>query len=148
MGRRSKILKSVRRRVYERDDWTCQYCGLRIEPRAADERDGTAAPSLPTGPTSWISLELDHVVPHSAGGPGTVGNLRAACSPCNRRKSHVLAHDDWQGRFDAAIQIMHEGPADIDTARRAAMTIAGTYVTVIDTAPKEEDPDAHPQHQA
>ncbi len=31
-------------------------------------------------------LTLDHVVPVSAGGPGSLANLQLLCLPCNRRK--------------------------------------------------------------
>jgi len=53
----------TRREVFTRDDYTCQYCGLR-------SRD----------------LTLDHVLPRSKGGKHTWDNLVAACGPCNHRK--------------------------------------------------------------
>lgn len=53
---------SVRREVMERDGFACLECGA-VE-----------------------DLSLDHIVPHSHGGPETVENLRVLCRPCNSRK--------------------------------------------------------------
>ena len=50
-----------RRRIYERDDHTCQFCG--------------------NGASS-----LDHLVPKVLGGPDRWENLVAACGTCNRLK--------------------------------------------------------------
>jgi 5-methylcytosine-specific restriction endonuclease McrA len=52
-----------RKEVFIRDNYTCQYCGIRT-------RD----------------LTLDHVVPRSKGGPHTWENLVSACRHCNHRK--------------------------------------------------------------
>jgi len=53
----------IRARIFERDDYTCTYCGAR----------GTA-------------LECDHIVPVARGGDSTDDNLTTACKPCNRSK--------------------------------------------------------------
>ena len=53
-----------RREVFQRDSYTCQYCG----------RQGR-------------DLTLDHVVPRRQGGPHIWENVVAACIPCNRRKA-------------------------------------------------------------
>lgn len=76
---RSAIPAQVRLAVYLRDYWTCQICGLQIPPRNEQEREGLRAPRTPEG----VPLTLDHRVPFSQGGADTVGNLRAACLPCN-----------------------------------------------------------------
>lgn len=52
-----------RREVFRRDDYTCQYCGIRTR-----------------------SLTVDHVVPKHRGGASTWTNLASACRACNRRK--------------------------------------------------------------
>ena len=52
-----------RHEVFIRDNYTCQYCGIRT-------RD----------------LTLDHVIPRSKGGLHTWDNLVSACPPCNHRK--------------------------------------------------------------
>jgi 5-methylcytosine-specific restriction endonuclease McrA len=52
-----------RHEVFLRDDFTCQYCGLRT-------RD----------------LTLDHVIPRSKGGRDSWENLVSACKTCNHRK--------------------------------------------------------------
>jgi 5-methylcytosine-specific restriction endonuclease McrA len=52
-----------RREIFIRDNYTCQYCGVRT-------RD----------------LTLDHVIPRSKGGPHTWENLVSACKNCNHRK--------------------------------------------------------------
>ncbi|HLE81912.1 MAG TPA: HNH endonuclease [Dehalococcoidia bacterium] len=55
-----------RREIFERDRWTCQYCGERVT-----EKNAT----------------LDHFVPQSKGGSPTKDNLRTACLDCNSTKS-------------------------------------------------------------
>jgi 5-methylcytosine-specific restriction endonuclease McrA len=52
-----------RREIFLRDDYTCQYCGMR-------SRD----------------LTLDHVVPKHRGGGHSWDNLVSACRSCNHRK--------------------------------------------------------------
>jgi hypothetical protein len=53
--------------VLKRDHFTCQYCGRR-------------APA--------VEIEVDHVVPRSAGGTDDLTNLVAACFECNSGKSN------------------------------------------------------------
>jgi len=61
---------SVRTRfeVFKRDDFSCQYCGKR---------------------SPDVVLEVDHIVPVSAGGLDDPINLRTACWDCNRGKRDV-----------------------------------------------------------
>jgi 5-methylcytosine-specific restriction endonuclease McrA len=54
-----------RRNVFLRDDYRCQYCGLRFPAK---------------------ELTCDHVVPRAQGGGMSWENVVAACGPCNRRK--------------------------------------------------------------
>ena len=54
---------SVRRKVFERDNYTCQFCG------------------------SKENLTLDHIWPKSKGGKFILENLKVLCFPCNQRKS-------------------------------------------------------------
>lgn len=50
--------------------------------RAVLARDGAACTSC----LSTDRIELDHIVPYSRGGLGTVENLQVLCKACNRRK--------------------------------------------------------------
>lgn len=54
-----------RNRVFDRDGWRCQLCGVKVNKQTA---------------------ELDHIVPMSLGGPHTYENTQCACGPCNRAK--------------------------------------------------------------
>jgi 5-methylcytosine-specific restriction endonuclease McrA len=58
-------MRLSRREVFNRDRFTCQYCGKR------GSRD----------------LTLDHVVPRHKGGRHTWDNLVTACKACNHRKA-------------------------------------------------------------
>jgi 5-methylcytosine-specific restriction endonuclease McrA len=60
---RSKA-KLTRRRIFIRDEYTCQYCGKQT-----------------------LDLTLDHVVPRHIGGKHTWDNIVSACKPCNQRKA-------------------------------------------------------------
>lgn len=57
-----KRMAPTRRNILLRDQFTCQYCGARIE------------------------LTIDHIIPKSRGGMDTFENLVACCSRCNRTK--------------------------------------------------------------
>ena len=56
--------KLTRIEVFNRDQYTCQYCGKETR-----------------------QLTLDHVVPRYLGGEHTWGNVVSACVSCNRRKA-------------------------------------------------------------
>jgi 5-methylcytosine-specific restriction endonuclease McrA len=64
--RRRGIFESASKTVvFTRDDFTCQYCGVRV-----GMRSGTR----------------DHVFPRSRGGGDTLSNVVTACQACNSRK--------------------------------------------------------------
>lgn len=56
-------VKLTRREIFNRDNYTCQYCGA-----------------------VGGDLTVDHVIPRSRGGQHTWENLVSACKPCNHRK--------------------------------------------------------------
>lgn len=63
------LTQTERFKVYERDGWTCLYCGenLRNKKRA---------------------LCLDHVIPYSIGGSNRAVNLATCCKKCNAVKAN------------------------------------------------------------
>jgi len=71
-GRQKRKIRFTRRNLFERDTYTCQYCGRK----------------LPSG-----DLTLDHVVPRCRGGKSTWENLAVACVKCNSRKANRLPHE-------------------------------------------------------
>lgn len=62
----------LRRTIFERDDFTCQYCG---------EKDS--------------KLECDHILPVSKGGQTELDNLTTSCRSCNRSKG-AKTIEGWQ----------------------------------------------------
>jgi 5-methylcytosine-specific restriction endonuclease McrA len=69
-------IKLTRREVFRRDNYTCQYCGRRVN-----------------------DLTIDHVIPRHMGGKHTWTNVVTACAQCNHRKggrtveeSHMRPH--------------------------------------------------------
>lgn len=62
---RERISNELRQAVFERDNYTCQYCG-----RSGDEAD----------------LVIEHIIPISKGGTDDIRNLCTACSECNSEK--------------------------------------------------------------
>jgi len=56
--------KLTRFEVFNRDQYTCQYCGKETK-----------------------QLTLDHILPRYRGGQHTWENVVSACVPCNRRKA-------------------------------------------------------------
>lgn len=69
-----RIGKKLRFEVFERDNFTCQYCG-----RSAPD----------------TVLHVDHIRPVSQGGGDDIANLITSCMACNLGKSdHVLFGDE------------------------------------------------------
>ena len=69
---RSLMTSSLRQKIKERDNYTCQSCGnsTHIEPN--------------------LLLEIDHVIPVSKGGYTREENLQTLCWKCNRSKSNKI----------------------------------------------------------
>jgi 5-methylcytosine-specific restriction endonuclease McrA len=67
-----KELKFNRQSIFERDDFTCQYCGRTF---------------------STKGLNLDHVIPRHRGGQTSWENIVTSCLPCNTRKANRLPHE-------------------------------------------------------
>jgi 5-methylcytosine-specific restriction endonuclease McrA len=65
-------VKLSRRNLFERDAYTCQYCGRR---------------------PARSELSVDHVVPRSRGGATTWTNVLLACTDCNARKRDLLPRE-------------------------------------------------------
>jgi 5-methylcytosine-specific restriction endonuclease McrA len=57
-------MRLTRKEIFNRDHYTCQYCGKRSH-----------------------DLTLDHVIPRNKGGAHAWDNLVSACKPCNHRKA-------------------------------------------------------------
>lgn len=60
--KKEKIIDEIRWIVWERDDFTCKYCGSRKD------------------------LQVDHVKPEVLGGKTILSNLQTLCKKCNCKK--------------------------------------------------------------
>lgn len=82
---RHKKYQSLRKAVYERDNYTCCVCGLRPDCIPCDYNyDGRY--------TLWVGdrvLEIDHIRPRVFGGDHSIENLSTICSSCNSRKAQA-----------------------------------------------------------
>lgn len=67
-GQRALMTSKLRQSIKERDNFSCQKCGVSIEKE----------------PT--LLLEIDHIIPVSKGGLTTEDNLQTLCWRCNRSK--------------------------------------------------------------
>jgi hypothetical protein len=64
------IPRDIMLKVVRRDNYICQMCSSHILDN---------------------EIEIDHIIPHSKGGPTAPENLRLLCRDCNREKSDSLA---------------------------------------------------------
>ncbi len=91
-GPTPRISREGAMKVFKRDHFKCQYCGL----------DGLHSFE------NWLVLTIDHVHPLARGGSRSMDNLVTACQPCNivkgkrvypsreEAKLHVLAkREEW-----------------------------------------------------
>lgn len=95
-------VKFTRQSIFERDRFTCQYCGKRFK------RD---------------DLQMEHVIPKAQGGKSTWDNVVAACGPCNAMKRdrtpdeagmkliHKPTEPRWFGPYEKVKNRPHIRPA-------------------------------------
>lgn len=67
-----------RRRILDRDGWSCQYCGARLRWLRVTLRF-TLDETRPAN--------VDHIFPRARGGQNTDDNLISACERCNLGKA-------------------------------------------------------------
>ncbi|HSW41309.1 MAG TPA: HNH endonuclease signature motif containing protein [Patescibacteria group bacterium] len=91
-GAQRTALYRLRQRVFERDAYTCRYCGTADSPR------------------EW--LVADHVVPN---GPTTEDNLATACRSCNKLKG-------GQAPDEAGMSLRDVTPCDGDVTLQPDVT--------------------------
>jgi 5-methylcytosine-specific restriction endonuclease McrA len=66
---RIKIPDSVRKYVFERNNYQCQSCGQTY---------------------AETQLSIDHIIPLAKGGSNDISNLQTLCLTCNQKKKHHL----------------------------------------------------------
>lgn len=71
-GQRALMTSKLREKIKQRDNFTCQNCGLSIN----DEKN--------------LLLEIDHIIPLSKGGITSEENLQTLCWKCNRKKGSKI----------------------------------------------------------
>lgn len=100
-GPAPRLTREEAMKVFKRDHFKCQYCGL----------DGLHRFE------NWLILTIDHVHPHARGGARSMTNLVTACQPCNllkghrtygsfeEAKKHVLAkREEWRHVFHEQVR--------------------------------------------
>lgn len=107
------------RRIFERDRYTCRYCGRRTIDLAVLKELSRAFPDLFPYHPHWKfddshrlywthSASIEHAVPVSRGGSSEIENLITTCYECNAAKGDALAEElgwhqlppaesDWDG---------------------------------------------------
>jgi 5-methylcytosine-specific restriction endonuclease McrA len=75
-GPSMRLSRADAMKIFRRDHFKCQYCGL----------DGLERFE------NWLVLTIDHLHPAARGGSRRMDNLVTACQPCNRLKGkHMFA---------------------------------------------------------
>ena len=96
-ARRRYVSSRLKEYVLERDDATCQICG--ISRRLLD--------SYMDGLGDYLLLEIDHITPVASGGRGDdADNLQVLCWRCNRRKSGSKTNREVAADIDYGIRYL------------------------------------------
>ena len=99
-GRR-RIRAADKKYVFERDNYTCQICGM-----SKDYMD-----SFEEGLGDYLLLEADHIQSVAQGGSGDdVDNLQCLCWRCNRKKGGRRTNEEVMDMIDYGIGF--EDPED------------------------------------
>ncbi|SDY00494.1 HNH endonuclease [Ruminococcaceae bacterium YAD3003] len=97
---RRRIRLSDKEEVFERDNYTCQICGI-----SRDFLD-----SLCSGLGDYLLLEADHIQSVSQGGTGKdIDNLQCLCWRCNRKKGGKKTNEEVKRMIDYGIEKLDSG---------------------------------------
>ncbi len=97
---RRRIRLSDKAEVFERDNYTCQICGI-----SRDFLD-----SLCYGLGDYLLLEADHIQSVSQGGTGKdIDNLQCLCWRCNRKKGGKKTNEEVKRMIDYGIEKLDSG---------------------------------------
>ena len=93
LGPSMRIARADAMKIFQRDHFKCQYCGL----------DGLERFE------NWLALTVDHLYPADRGGSRRMDNLVTACQPCNvlkgkqvfasreKAREHILVRrEEWR----------------------------------------------------
>lgn len=75
-----KISKAKRKRILERDNYTCQVCGQKVNDKGSYHENENY-------------YNIDHIVPLSKCGTNKDSNLRVTCKRCNCSKQNKQIND-------------------------------------------------------
>ena len=101
-GRR-RIKAADKRYVFERDNYTCQICGM----------SKGYLDSFEEGLGDYLLLEADHIQSVAQGGTGDdVDNLQCLCWRCNRKKGGRRTNEEVMDMIDYGIGF--EDPEDFE----------------------------------
>ena len=97
VARRRRIRVSDKNEVFERDNYTCQICGI-----SRDLLD-----SFCYGLGDYLLLEADHIQSVSQGGTGRdIDNLQCLCWRCNRKKGGQRTNRQVKDMIDYGIEFL------------------------------------------
>lgn len=98
-GRR-RIRVADKNEVFDRDNYTCQICGI----------SKGFLDSLCDGLGDYLLLEADHIQSVSQGGTGRdIDNLQCLCWRCNRKKGGNKTNDQVRKMIDYGIDYLDTG---------------------------------------
>lgn len=125
---KSKVSLKVKRQIIERDNYCCQYCGIRLihtneiiklqklfgRDQLPRRRKGAGGVEARHGIFSLCQATFDHILPHQLGGKNSAENLISSCFSCNFGKqywtleqlgltdprTHQIRRDGWRGLTD------------------------------------------------
>lgn len=99
LSQRRYIRSSDKEAVFERDNYTCQICGI--------SRDFLE--DLCPGLGDYLLLEADHIRSVKRGGSGDdIDNLQCLCWRCNRKKGGNKTNQEVQDEIDYGISYLEE----------------------------------------
>ena len=97
IARRRRIKASDKEEVFERDNYTCQICGISRE----------FMDSYCPGLGDYLLLEADHIRSVERGGRGDdIDNLQCLCWRCNRKKGGRKTNEEVMELLDYGIDYL------------------------------------------
>lgn len=114
-GGKHWIRDEKRAAIYERDGWSCVYCGR-------DMRAGRTRRQV------QIVLSLDHLIPRCQGGDNSAHNVVTACLTCNSSRGARAWRDFAPGGAQERIEWLIEQPLDIELGKAIVASLAGHEV--------------------